>query len=408
MRANPRVRLVAGLALLLAVLGAGLAYLAIASSAPATASNVSATLTIFVGSVQVRKAGANSFAIARTGDRLAAGDSLRTAADTRAALDFPDRSLIRVASSTALAVTRLSRVDSGASIELRQDAGKSWSQVNGAGPYAVRGPQGAMAAASGPAEFSFVIEVRNGHASVNVDTLRGSVQVTRATVRPSPEDPWTVYNTAADQRPPGATAAAEAQGTINPGETTPLEGAVTNARPADIRLTLSWPGSLLELQVYREGRPFESVASSSPPLNVDLDGAGAAAWSFRIHDIDSGPDEPWIVITSVVSPAQKPAVPFFVPGGPCAHEVVAGGSDTWTVAARDAAGPPLIAAVGLVYFSRFADAGDGTASVTFEPPPTAAEQDVELIFTASLQGRRARLGCVEHVRASGLTAVFGK
>src|SRR5205814_1699730 len=251
------------------------------------------------------------------------------------------------------------------------------------------------------------VDISSGKADARIDTLKGEVTVVGATVSHAAAAPWTVYNVAADEIPPGAVAASESQGTIDPGQTTQLFSAFTNSRPADIRLTLSWPGSLAGLLVYRDGRPFRAATSMSPPLNVDLDGAGPGAWSFQVRDLDSGPAEPWFVIVSVVVPAQKQAVPFFNLGT-CEHQVAAGGFDTWSVSALDAGGVPDLNARGLVSYSTFAAVGDGTGIITFSPPPAAGAEDVSLTVVASLGGGRATLSCVEHVLASSLPSSQGK
>ena len=95
--------------------------------------------------------------------------------------------------------------------------------------------------------------------------------------------------------------------------------------------------------------------------------------------------------------------PVFDTRAPCDHSVMAGKTDSWTVAARDAAGTPGLSVSGLPPYGSFTDSGHGTATLSFRPPIDTSGTDLTMTILAAQGSGTASLNCTERVIASPRT-----
>ena len=148
MLTTPRSKAAAGIVLLVLVAAAVLTGYFLTHPKAAAASGT-ASLTVFTGETRVEKAGTTGFTLAKTGQQLSSGDQVRTEADTKAAITFPDGSVTRLDSNTQLTVKVLARAtNGGVTVDLEQTAGKTWNNVKqlaGGGSFKVHGPNSTTA-----------------------------------------------------------------------------------------------------------------------------------------------------------------------------------------------------------------------------------------------------------------------
>ena len=164
-----------------------------------------------------------------------------------------------------------------------------------------------------------------------------------------------------------------------------------------------------------DGTPYQETKSAKPPLHLVVPRGEAGNWTYEVIDNESKPHEPWVVVINTIRPSTQTPKPFFVvpppskpDEPPCAHGVTAGQTDSWKVTARDAAGKPAITASGLPSWGSFTDNGNGTGTVTFNPPSDTPDQVIHPTFTASLLGLSDTLTeCTESVAALGKASSVG-
>lgn len=327
---RPRGLLIAlGLLLVLAVAGGAWLVLRPASG---SAGSGTADLTIFVGSVQVAHNGTSTLVAGHTGDRLAQGDQLQTGTATKAALTFPEGSVTRLDSNTAITLTTLDRPSGGITVLISQSAGKTWSSVKslvGGSTFKVSGPNHATAEVRGT-DLEFIVSGNTVSCNVFSGSARffntaGSVILTAgqgssATGAAAPttaapistadqRDPFTVFNL-------GLNAAESASGNAPPtsvqvGTLSAPNGSASGTASAgngnDVTFTLMWPGSTFELDV--SGCATLSGTSSTPPVQLVARRASGTC-SYTVLDHQSEPNEPWWVIvteTPSASPTPSPS-----------------------------------------------------------------------------------------------------
>lgn len=142
--------------------------------------SAAATLTVFAGGVEQQMLG--EWYAAEDGMTLAEGVRLRTGADGRALLTFPDGSTTTLAPGTELALTRL-QANGTRGITIEQLTGRLWhdvvSEPDAPASYIVRTPD-AVVEARGTV-FQTVIEAAVGETSVT--TIQGLVDVVTTTER---------------------------------------------------------------------------------------------------------------------------------------------------------------------------------------------------------------------------------
>ena len=118
-RSLPMLALVVVFALLLAACGGD------------SGSDLTATLRIHVGTVEVQ-AGSGDFAAATEGQTVSEGDTVRTGADGRASIDWPDGSVTRLDVDTTFRIEELSGgtvLSPSTAIEGAQETGNTYSRV---------------------------------------------------------------------------------------------------------------------------------------------------------------------------------------------------------------------------------------------------------------------------------------
>jgi FecR protein len=288
----------------------------IAAAAPA------AQLTVFTGSASIHRPGGAAAAPAQSGARLTEGDTVETAAASKAALFYPDGSVTRLDSSTAVTVHLAATAAGGLVTRLEQTAGLTWNnvrQLTGDARFSISGPNSAVAGVRGT-EFGYYVEHdAAGNPVIWIDTWSGAVDVSgalgpavtatsgqRVTVRlgaaptapvPIPDGDrrleFTVFNRALD----GVigTPVAFATGTLSAGAGAPP--AAVRADGRDLDFVLAWPGSTFRLTVRGpSGAVYAQRASLVPPVSVIALRAQPGTWTFSVDDLQSQPGEAWWVI----------------------------------------------------------------------------------------------------------------
>jgi len=137
-----------------AVVAVGLTTLGTPAAAAPTA-----TLSVFTGTARVQKAGATTATAAHTGDTVATGDSVATGPNSKAAVTYPDGSVTRLDSVTAITID-MKRSGPSLKLGVSQTAGLTWNTVKklvGAASFHVSGPNNADASVRGT-RFGFYIE----------------------------------------------------------------------------------------------------------------------------------------------------------------------------------------------------------------------------------------------------------
>jgi FecR protein len=314
------------------LVGAILVGLVLTMAVQSMAAQDHAVLNVFLGSVQVERAGASGYQAARSGELIASGDRVRTGADTKASLSFPDGSVTRLDSDTDLEVVGLNRLSAGGeATQLQQSSGQAWYTVVklvGAASFRVDAPNNTTAEVRGT-EFTIKIAGASGSQLVTAQVWAGEVDTSAAgrtltlvagqstTISPgSPptpatslgpadrQDPWTVFNLGLDALAGGTITTIDG-GQMSTGDSTqPAVGAQASAGD-DLQFVLAWPGSTFQLTVLApDGTTYAAPSSSAPPLNVTVKGADAGKWSYSVADLESQPGEQWYLFV-----ARRPAPP---------------------------------------------------------------------------------------------------
>jgi len=291
--------------------------------AGSVAAGPTATLTVFTGSARLQRAGATTTVAAHSGETVANGDSVSTAALSLAAVTYPDGSVTRLDSSSRITVSLARSGASAFKLGVRQTAGLTWNAVKklatGA-KFEVSGPNNAVAGVRGT-RFGFYIEHdAAGSTVVWIDVYDGTVAVSgstgpavtatanqRVNVRAGapPTAPvvipdsdrhlsFTVFN----QTLEGVTGkpVAFANGTLSSGQGAGPFTYLADGK-SDLDFDLGWPGSIFELTVIDpSGKIYGQPAATRTPIVVKAPKAAAGAWQFRVRDVQSVPLEPWWVV----------------------------------------------------------------------------------------------------------------
>jgi hypothetical protein len=279
------------------------------------------TLTVFIGTAAIQRAGSKVAFAGHSGDGLRSGDSVATGPNGKAAIGYPDGSLTRLDSSTTVKVS--SRRGKGGTIQtsFQQSAGLTWNRVQrlvGVSSFKVSGPNAATAEVRGTVFGYYVEHDPAGSPVIWVDTWSGSVLVggtggsvlaatgQRVTVRAgqAPTTPvpipagdrqlsFTVFNQTLDVVT-GKPVAFDS-GILSTGASTPFYIVRTDGKK-DLQFVLGWPGSIYELTVIDpDGNPVARSAASVGPVKVVLR-ARVGTWHFRVRDVQSAPGEAWWVV----------------------------------------------------------------------------------------------------------------
>ncbi len=121
-----RLRMPAGIVALCLVSSVALAVSGVSGT---TALGAATTLTVLSGDVEVRHAGATTFAPAADGDVVNAGDEIRTGERSRAVLTYFEGSTVTLEPSTVLLVESAESRSGGTVVRMLQLAGRTWHVV---------------------------------------------------------------------------------------------------------------------------------------------------------------------------------------------------------------------------------------------------------------------------------------
>jgi hypothetical protein len=280
------------------------------------------TLTVFIETATIQRAGSKVAVPAHSGDGLRSGDVVATGPNGKALIGYPDGSATRLDSSTTVKVSSLRGKGKSVQTSFQQTAGLTWNKVQrlvGVSSFKVSGPNNASAEVRGTV-FGFYVEHDAAGAPVIwVDTWSGSVLVSgkggsvlagtgqrvtvRATLPPTAPVPipaadhqlsFTVFNQTLDAVT-GKPAAFDS-GTLNTGTSTPFYMVSADGK-SDLQFVLGWPASIFELTVVDpDGNVVARSAASVPPISVVVSKARIGTWHFSVRDVQSAPGEVWWVV----------------------------------------------------------------------------------------------------------------
>jgi hypothetical protein len=280
------------------------------------------TLTVFIDTATIKRAGSKVAVIGHSGDGLRSGDIVATGPNGKALIAYPDGSTTRLDSSTTVKVSSEHGKGKSVQTSFQQTAGLTWNKVQrlvGASSFKVRGPNNATAEVRGTVFGYYVEHDAAGAPVIWVDTWSGSVLVggtggsvlastgQRVTVRAAqpPTAPvpipagdrqlsFTVFNQTLDVvtgKP-----VAFASGALGTGAASQAYRVTADGK-SDLQFVLGWPGSLYQLTVTDpDGKVVAQPAASVAPISVVVPKARAGTWHFSVHDVQSPPGEAWWVI----------------------------------------------------------------------------------------------------------------
>jgi FecR protein len=309
------------------VLVATVAGVAIAIFGTSAVAGPTATLTVFTGSARIQKAGTATAVAAHSGEAVASGDSVSTAAGSEAAVTYPDGSVTRLDQSSRITVSIARSGAKALRLGVNQSAGLTWNSVKklvAGATFNVSGPNNAVAGVRGT-RFGFYIEQDPaGKPVVWVDVYDGKVAVSgavgpavtatanqrvnvRAGAPPTapvaiPESDRHLSFTVFNQTLEAATGTPFSfqSGTLSSGQAAGPFAVVADGK-STLQFVLGWPGAnfeIFELTVTDpSGKVYAQPAATRPPLLVTVPKAAAGTWQFRVRDVSS-PSEPWWVVVA--------------------------------------------------------------------------------------------------------------
>ena len=330
--------------LILVVVAAAIFFFAIL---PASAgSDTPATLSVFVPNAAVSGSQNGSYSNGTTGQTLNPGTWVKTDAGGRGGINFPDGSVTRLAPNTQVGITQAT-LDSHGGLHhanLQQEAGRTLSTVQslvGGGQFGVKG-HGIDAEVRGT-EFeifirpdgSILVKLFTGklalsgpHGSANLNANQQSIVDNKgnvgapAPIAPEPGDPFLLSN-----GPTGSETVAgqgNQQGTLQTTPSTaPLANggsattAVYNSPGGDMTVALSYPGSLMKIEVIGPLNQPMGTAQGPPPVILRIPNAPPGAYVGKITGValDTGP-EPWSVSFATNPPCSTTKATDYPPIGP--------------------------------------------------------------------------------------------
>ena len=315
-----------GVAVFTLVLGTTLVAAVTLGDNPSSAARP-VSLTVFVGSATIQRAGSAVSAVGHSGEGLGSGDSVTTGESSKASLRYPDGSVTRLDSSTRVTLTVSARSSDGGGLQaaVAQAAGLTWNRVQklvGASSFKVTGPNNSSAEVRGTGFGYYIEHDAAGSPVIWIDVYDGVVDVggavgapvptgagQRVTVRPGaiPTSPvaipdsdkhidFTVFNRAVEAV--AGTPIAFSSGALGTGETSKTYTVQADGR-TDLQFVLAAPpGSNFGLTVTAPNGSvvFDSTSPNSP-LVAFAPKAAAGAWKYTVRDLQSLPQDPyWVVV----------------------------------------------------------------------------------------------------------------
>jgi hypothetical protein len=314
-------RLIIILLVVLLIVGAGFFWLNTAASASI---NAAATLTVFQPTVSVSRSG-GSFLTSATGTVVQPGDSVKTDAKGRAAIQLPDGTLTRMAGGTEITLTSAHFAKTGnlQDASIFQKVGRTFTNVQhlASGAIFKVGGQSAVASVRGTKfevvvnpDGSMVVKLFDGQldldgknhihltsgqqASVDADGNVGAA----GPIQPDPNDPFGPQIAASDATNQGTTPGTE-QNFIGP----PIHNGETQsytysfAGGGIVKAALGYKGSTMALRVKApDGKVYSSTGPS--PIVVPVPNAPAGIYTITVLGISglgTAGEEPFVSVSAL-------------------------------------------------------------------------------------------------------------
>jgi hypothetical protein len=312
------------LVLVLAVAGVVVLSNAVNAGAPAPASVV-----IFAQTVQSRH-GNGAYGPATSGEVLSAGDSLKTVNLGRAAIQFSDGSLTRLAPGTEVTVDQAQLQKTGAlgQVTLTQRAGRTLSTVQrlvGGGNFKVNGNstsaevRGTLFEVYTEPDRSVLFKLFNGRLQVSAPggarTLGANQQVTVnpqgqpgqvIALQNDPNDPFNIQlaaeNGAASGTTPGTSESSAAAANLAAGSSTT---STYFSGGGDLVAELGYPGSLFRLCVMPP-TGNQVCSQTASPVRVVVPNGPPGTYKMTVTAVQvAAAGEPYFLTVATKSPCQS-------------------------------------------------------------------------------------------------------
>ena len=314
-------RLIIALLVVVLIIGGLLIGLNIAASA---STNVGATLTVFLPSTSISRAGASDVT-ATSGAVVEPGDSVKTDAKGRAQVKLPDGTIVRLANSTDITLnsSHFGKDGNLHDVSILEKVGRTLTTVQhlaGGATFQVKG--NSTTASVRGTEFEVVV---NADGSVVVKLFTGGLDLdgsshvhlnagqqvsidangtigTPGPILPDPNDPFGPDMAAAQAVQTGTTLGTE-QDYIGPPLHDKEQQQLTYsfAGGSDIKAALAYPGSVMELKVEApDGHIYNSTGPSpivivipSPPAGIyKVDAIG-------VSGLGTGGETPFVTVAAL-------------------------------------------------------------------------------------------------------------
>ena len=309
--------------LLLVLLLAGAAFFWLNSAAQA-AVNAAGTLTVFQGAVTVAHSG-GPFSTSTTGAIVEPGDSVKTDAKGRAALQLPDGTVTRLAGNTQIALTSAHFAKTGHlhDVSILQKAGRTFTNVQHlisgasfkvAGQSAVASVRGTKFEVLMNADGSMLVKLFDGVLDLEGKNTVHLVAPQQSTVdaagnvgaagpiQPDPNDPFGPEMAASDQTSQGTTPGTEQDfigAPIHNGEQQSYT--YSFAGGGVVKAALGYRGSLMALKVKApDGTVY--THQGPPPVVVLVPTAPAGIYTITVVGVSglgSAGEEPFVSVASL-------------------------------------------------------------------------------------------------------------
>jgi ferric-dicitrate binding protein FerR (iron transport regulator) len=314
-------RLIIILLVVLLIAGALLFWL---NSAASAAINAAATLTVFQPTTSVAH-GTGAFVTSKTGTVVQPGDSVKTDAKGRAAIQLPDGTLMRIAGGTEIALTSAHFAKTGnlQDVSILQKIGRTFTTVQHLATGAVFkvGGQSAVASVRGTKfevlvnpDNSMVVKLFEGKLSLDgknhIDLIAGQQASVDANgnvgpavaIVPDPNDPFGPLTAASNAADAGTTPGTE-QDFIGP----PIHNGEQQAYSYSfagggiVKAALGYQGSLMALRVKApDGHNYQ--LSGPSPVVVLVPNAPAGIYTITVLGISglgAAGEEPYVSVSSL-------------------------------------------------------------------------------------------------------------
>ena len=313
---------------------------------PASAgSDTPTTLSVFVPNAEVSSSQNGTYTGGTTGKTLTPGTWVKTDQAGRGAINFPDGSITRLATSTQVGIIEAT-LDSHGRLHhanLQQEVGRTLSTVQrlaGGGQFAVKG-HGIDAEARGT-EFEiyvrpdgtilvklFVGKLQLGARQNSVSLNAGQQAVvdgggragSPAAIAPEPGDPFLLSN-----GPTGSETVAgngNQKGTLqtSPSPAPLAQGSTATTAVYDtpgggLTVALSYPGSLMKLEILNAQNQVVATGQGPPPIVVRVPAVPPGAYVGRVTGISLAAPEAWSASFATNPPCRTTQASDFGDAGP--------------------------------------------------------------------------------------------